>query len=65
MVVIVWLLDLQLPVQSVPITTKVVSSNPVQDEVYSIQHYVIKFVIGWDMLNSSAISALETVINAL
>ena len=26
--------DLQLPVQSVPITTKVVSSNPVHDEVY-------------------------------
>jgi hypothetical protein len=24
--------------------TKVVSSNPVHDEVYSIQHYVIKFV---------------------
>jgi hypothetical protein len=37
-------LDLQLPVQSVPITTKVVSSNPVHGEVYSIQHYVIKFV---------------------
>ena len=31
-------------VQSVPITTKVVSSNPVQGEVHSIQHYVIKFV---------------------
>jgi len=31
---------LQLPVQSVPITTKVVSSNPVHGEVYSIQHYV-------------------------
>ena len=30
--------------QSVPITTKVVSSNPVHGEVYSIQHYVIKFV---------------------
>jgi len=30
-------------VQSVPITTKVASSNPVH-EVYSIQHYVIKFV---------------------
>jgi hypothetical protein len=30
--------------QSVPITTKVVSSNPTNDEVYSIQHYVIKFV---------------------
>ena len=36
--------DLQLPVQSVPFTTKVVKSNPVQGEVYSIQHYVIKFV---------------------
>jgi len=34
----------ELPVQSVPITTKVVSSNPVYGEVYSIQHYVIKFV---------------------
>ena len=30
--------------QSVPITTKVVSSNPVRGEVYLIQHYVIKFV---------------------
>ena len=28
--VIVWKLDLQLHVQSVPITTKVVSSNPAQ-----------------------------------
>jgi hypothetical protein len=33
----------QLPVQSVPIITKVVSSNPVHDKLYSIQHYVIKF----------------------
>jgi hypothetical protein len=38
------LLDIQLPMQSVPITTKVVSSNPAHSEVYSIQHYVIKFV---------------------
>jgi hypothetical protein len=37
-----WLLD--LPVQSVPITTNVVSSKPAHVEVYSIQHYVIKFV---------------------
>jgi hypothetical protein len=37
-------LDLQLPMQSVPITTKVVSLNPTHGEVYSIQHYVIKFV---------------------
>ena len=41
---IVWLLDLQLPVQSMPITTKVVSSNPVHGKVYLIQHYVIKFI---------------------
>ena len=38
--------------QSVPITTKVVSSNPGRGEVFSIQHYVIKFVsdirqVGW------------------
>jgi len=43
-VVIVWWLNLQLPVQSVPITTKVVSSNPAHGEVYSIHHYVIKCV---------------------
>ena len=33
---------LQLPMQLVTITTKVVSSNPAYDEVYSIPHYVIK-----------------------
>ena len=33
-IVIVWYLDLQLPVH---ITTKVVSSNPVHDKVYFIQ----------------------------
>ena len=43
MVMILWKLDLQLPVQSEPITTTVVSSNPVHGEVYSIQHYVIKY----------------------
>jgi hypothetical protein len=41
---IIWLLDLQLPVQSMSITTKIVSSNPIHGEVYSIQHYMIKFV---------------------
>ena len=30
--------------QLVPITTDVVSLNPVHGEVYSIQHYVIKFI---------------------
>ena len=37
-------MDLQLPMESVPIITKVVGSNPADDDVYSIQHYVIKFV---------------------
>jgi len=36
--------DLQLFVQSVPITTKIVSLTPAPCEVFSIQHYVIKFV---------------------
>jgi hypothetical protein len=35
--------DLQLPMQSVPITTEVLSSNPAHGEVYSIQYYMIKF----------------------
>jgi len=33
-----------LPMQSVPITTEVLSSNPANSEVFWIQHYVIKFV---------------------
>ena len=32
----IWWLDLQLPMQSVPITTDVVSSNLDQGEVYNI-----------------------------
>jgi hypothetical protein len=43
---------LQLPVESVPITTKVVSFNPVHGKVYSIQHYVIKFVSDLWQVNS-------------
>ena len=35
-VVIVWWLNLQLPMQSVPITTDVASSNHAQGEVYNI-----------------------------
>ena len=30
--------------QSVPITTEVVNSNPAQGDMYSTQHYVKKFV---------------------
>ena len=33
-----------VPMQSVPITTKAVSSNPIHGKVYSMHHYVIKFV---------------------
>ena len=33
-----------IPVQSVPITTKDESLNPILGELYSIQHNVIKFV---------------------
>ena len=41
---ITWYLDLQLPMRSVPITTKVVSSNPAHGEAHSIQHYVIRLI---------------------
>ena len=43
-VVIVWQFDLQLTVQSAPIITKIMSSNPAHGQIYSIQHYVMKFV---------------------
>ena len=43
-VVIVWYMNFQLPVQSVSITTNNASSNSVGGEVYVIHHYVIKFV---------------------
>jgi len=36
-------LQLHVPMKSVPITTNVLSSNPAYGDVYSIQHYVIKF----------------------
>ena len=46
--------------QSVPIITftKVVRTTPAHGEMYSIQHYVIKFVI-------SAIAKTETLSNVL
>jgi hypothetical protein len=42
--VIVWYLDLQLHMKSMHITTNVVSSNTAHGGVYSIQHYVKRFV---------------------
>ena len=44
MVMIVLYIDLQLPMQSIPITSNIVSLYPDHGEVYSKQHYVIKFV---------------------
>jgi hypothetical protein len=44
MVIVVWMLYLQLPVQSLPSTTKGVCLDPADGKMYSIQHYVIKFV---------------------
>ena len=49
-----------------PITTKVVSSNPTHGQVYSIQHYVIKFIRelrqvgGWFSLGTSVSSTNKT-----
>jgi len=43
-IVVVWLLDLQLPVQSVPTITNVVNSNLGRGEVNSTQYYAVKFV---------------------
>jgi hypothetical protein len=45
MVLIVWQLEVNLLVYSVPVTTKVVSSNPVEGEVFSIQHYVKSYSV--------------------
>ena len=44
-------MDLQLPMQSVPVTIIVVSFNPSDGEVSSIQNFVIKF--GSDLYSAS------------
>jgi hypothetical protein len=46
-------LDLQLPMQSVSIKTKAMSSNPVHGEIYSIQHCVIMLVIDMQQVGGS------------
>ena len=43
-VVIVRKLDLQLPMQSLPINTRGVRANLAPGEIHSKQHYVMKFV---------------------
>ena len=59
-VVTVLLLDLQLPMQSVPtcITTKAVSSNPAHGEVNLIQPSVIKLTCGrWVVFSRALVSS--------
>ena len=48
----------QLPMQSVPIPTFIVSSNTTHGKVYSIQRYVIKFVC--DLRQVSVFSTNKT-----
>ena len=55
-VVIVGHLVLQLHAQSMPINSKVVSSNPAHSEVYSIQHYVIKLISDLRQVSGFALS---------
>jgi hypothetical protein len=61
--VILWQLDLHLPVQSVPITTEVVSFEFHSCKVYSIQHYVIAFVS--DLWQVGSLSGLSDFLHQL
>jgi hypothetical protein len=58
--VIIWYLDLQPPMQSVPITIIVVSSNTAHCKVSSIQLYVIKFVSDLRQVVSGFLRVLYT-----
>jgi hypothetical protein len=50
---------IQLLVQSVPITTKVLSSNPFRHKVYLIQHYVIEYISDVTLLGDSICDAVS------
>ena len=63
MVMIIWMLKIQLPIQSVSITTNIVSLNPAHGEVYSIQHYEIKLVS--DFLSKAFLLVLANIQNVL
>jgi hypothetical protein len=52
--VIVWYLDLQLTIQSVPVTTDVVSSNLYQGEVYNIMWYILSVTCDRSVVFSSS-----------
>jgi hypothetical protein len=58
-----WFLNLQLPVQSVPITTNVGSSIPAHGEVYSIQQYVVQFVSDLRKVSGFSLNIFYCLIN--
>jgi hypothetical protein len=54
-VVIVWQLDLQLPMQSVPITTDDVGSTPTQGKEYNIIRSSLSVTYGrWGVFSGSS-----------
>jgi hypothetical protein len=59
MAVIVWPLDLQLSMQSVPITTDVVNSNLDQGEVYNIMRYGLSVTYDRSVVFSGSSSFLH------
>jgi hypothetical protein len=60
-------LDLQLLVQLMPITTKIVSSNPADGEVYLIQHYMKKIVSDLRQVNDflRVVSSIKKIITEI
>ena len=62
MVAIVWWLDLPLPMQSVPITTNIVSSNPTHAmcTLSNIMWYILKFVSDlWQVFQGTQVSFIN------
>jgi len=57
--VILWLLDLQLPMQSVPVTTDVVSSNLDQGDVYNIMWYSLSMTCDRSVVFSGSSGFLQ------
>jgi hypothetical protein len=51
-------LDFQLPMQSVPITTDVMSSNLDQGEVYKIMWYSLSVTCDWSVVFSGYIQKI-------
>ena len=57
--VIVWNLNLQMPMESVPITTNIVGSTPAQGEMYNIMWQQFSVTYGRSMVFSGYFSFLH------